>query len=148
MLNALRDKATGRLNLWKAEKWEEQYQHGRLQLNSKVSCQMKTAQRSPKGSWTFLIATCLWCVPVPMGTALGDGFSIEPQHNLPGLKSISDLAMQNWRSSKGKTKVVQITQIGNGGSHRFLLRCSVFTCMFSCLRVVVVSLNESSGCLF
>lgn len=28
---------------------------------------------------TLEIAVCLWCVPVPIGPALGDGFSAEPQ---------------------------------------------------------------------
>lgn len=97
---------------------------------------------------TLELAVCPWCVAVPVGTGLGDGFSVEPQHKLPGLESISDPAMQDCRSSEGKTKVVQITQIGNGGSHRYPVGWSLVSYMSSCLQVVVVSLNESSGCFF
>ena len=90
------------------------------------------------------VLQCRWApqwVTVPWPHAHHDGysFSVEPQHKLPGLMSINDVTVQtDCRRSEGKTKAVRITQTGNGGSHRFPAGCSVFTCLFSCLQVVVV----------
>lgn len=149
LLNALRDKTTGGLNLWKAEKWEEKYQHGTEHSETPRWAAKwglhKDFQREAGHSWLLYasgVFQCQWALPWGwfLCWAPAQAAWVEV-HQWPSVHQ----AMQDCRISKGKPKVVQITQTVNGDSHRFPVGCSVFTCVF---RVVVVSWKEISGCLF